>query len=86
MDIETVKLKAKRISTVIHGGDLIVNAYRPTLESIRDLSVLEHNKQTFRLDLKDETGDWTAAAKWNMQSFVRSDDNKVITAVLVRAS
>lgn len=71
-DIPTITLKAKRVSTSMHKGDMIVFAYSPSASSIGELQAknrLRGQDAIFRLDLDDETGTWSSGAKWLIVEF-----------------
>jgi hypothetical protein len=87
-DIPTITLTAKRVSTAIHKGDLIVFAYGPTPASLKALTFVNtstHPAPVFRLDLEDETGSWTSGAMWLIVEFEHETSYSTTTLRMVLA-
>jgi hypothetical protein len=86
-EIPTIILKAKRVSSTMHRGDLIVFAYAPTATSCQALQAMNMvgNSKVFRLDLEDETGSWIAGAKWEIVELeVETNINTALRMVLTK--
>jgi hypothetical protein len=85
MNETTVILKAARVTTMWISDEkrLVVAAFRPDATSIRVLRAI--GGRAFRMDVNDETGEFTTGILWKMQELVVADDSKALNLLLAKA-
>ncbi len=85
----TIVLGATRVTTVFMKENdhsrLLVSAFRPTDTCIAALARAKREKSIFLMDIADETGEFTAGAKWIISSLEVADDRKAFTLILTKA-
>lgn len=79
--IPTLLLKAQRVQCILHKEDLLIFAYKPENGVISKFR--QYEGKTIRIDLEDETGEWTTGAKWTIDKFQQDDGSTAFNLILV---
>ena len=87
MNERTIILKATRVTTMWISDEkrLVVAAFIPGANSINEFRTAETLSQRFRVDINDETGEFTTGMLWRIETLQVSDDRRALNLLLVKA-